>query len=173
MPESYAHLFAKELLAQWLRARAVPVHVTEDGEYSLVALDPIRALVPRNDPLKGVYVEYPICLTASGSTTLQEPWPSGAIPSYDDLIARQQPPAYILDIAVLQFNQVKYGIEVVHHHPVSDSKVAILQIATHGFPFELYQVSASWILNNCTPPSHLKMERLIPGTRRYLPFATA
>jgi len=171
MPESYTHLFAKELLAQWLRSRAVPVQVNQPGDYSLIALDPVRALVPRDDPQSGVYVEYPICMAASGVSTLQEPW--ATVPTYDELVARGQPPAYILDIAVLHFGQVKYGIEVVHCHPVPDSKISILQIATHKFPFELYQVDATWILNHCSPPHHLQMERLIPGVRRHLPFQTA
>jgi hypothetical protein len=172
MPESYAHAFAKALLAQWLRERAVPVQVSEPGDYSMVALDPIRALVDRKDPLQGVYLEYPICLVAGGATTLQQPWPPAAIPTYDELVARGQPPAYILDIAVSHFGQIKYGIEIVHHHLVPDSKIAILQIATHGRPFELYQVHADWILNHCQAPHHLQMERLIPGARRFLPFST-
>jgi hypothetical protein len=171
MPESYAHLFAKELLANWLRKRAVSVQVNEPGDYLMIALEPIRALVDRKDPLQGVYVEYPVCPVANGTTTLQEPWPAANIPSYAELVLRGQPPAYILDLAICQFGQIKYGIEVVHHHPVSDSKVAILQIATHRQPFELYQINASWILNQCNPPHYLQMERLIPGVRRFLPFA--
>ena len=170
MPESYAHVFAKELLAQWLRSRAVPVQVSEPGEYSLISLDPIKALVPQKDPYKGVFVEYPICNTASGVTTLHEPWIGSTIPTYEELVARGQSPAYILDIAVLHFGKIKYGLEVVHTHPVPDAKVSILQIATHNHPFELYQINASWILNHCQPPHKLQMERLIPGMRRYLPF---
>jgi len=173
MPESYAHAFAKELLAHWLRARAISVQVSQPGDYSLVALDPIRALVARDDPHLGVYVEYPVCNTTTGLNTLQEPWSAGVIPTYDELIARNQPPAYILDIAILHFGQIKYGIEVVHHHPVPDAKVSVLQIATHSFPFELYQINASWILNHCQPPHALQMERLIPGIRRNLHFPTA
>ena len=171
MPESYAHSFAKELLAKWLRDRAVPVQVNQPGDYSLISLDPIRALVDRNDIHHGVYVEYPICITANGKTTLQEPW-RDSIPTYDELVARKQPPAYILDIAILHFGEIKYGLEVVNHHPVPDAKVAMLQIATHHFPFELYQIDAHWILNHCHPPHHLQMERLIPGTRRCLHFPT-
>jgi len=57
MVESYAHLFAKELLATWLRNRVVPVQVGVGQDHSLIGLDPIRALVDRNDPQQGVYVD--------------------------------------------------------------------------------------------------------------------
>jgi hypothetical protein len=172
MPESYCHLYAKELLARWLRDKAVPVQVTEPGDYSMIALDPIRAFVPRDDKYLGVYTEYPICLTKNNVTTLEEPWP-GDIPTYEECLARHTPPAYILDIAVRHFDKIKYGIEIVHTHPVPDAKVNMIRLATHSFPFELYEVSASWVLNHCQPPNHLTMHKLVPGKPRYLNFPTA
>jgi hypothetical protein len=172
MPESYTHLFAKRLLADWLRKCSYSVRMDTDDDYRLIALEPIRALVPATDILCGVYEEYPICLTTGGPTTLHKPWIDGKIPTYEELIAQNQPPAYILDIAVLNMGQVKYGIEVVHRHEVPGTKIAGLQIATHDIPFELYRVSAEWILNHCRPPFSLTMQRLIPGPRRPLPFAS-
>jgi hypothetical protein len=177
MPESYCHLFAKQLLVSWLRDRSrligdVPVEATGDSSQSfhLIYLDPIRALVPSDDPSKGVYEEYPVCAVEHGPTSLHVPWDSNAIPSYDELLARHQAPAYILDIAISHLGKIKYGIEVVYRHDVSPAKISGLQIMTVGLPFELYRVSAEWILNHCRSPNKLSMTQLIPITKRPFPF---
>lgn len=162
MPESYTHLFAKKLLAEWLRKNTFPVKMEIENDYLSVSLHPIRALVPASDPFKGVYEEYPICLASSGKTTLHQPWENGIIPTYEELIARNQRPAFILDIAVLHMGQVKYGIEIVHRHDVPETKVFMLKMATHDIPFELYKVSAEWVLNHCKMPYELTMTRLLP-----------
>ena len=165
MPESYAHLFAKQLLANWLRQRACPVRMFADDDYRLISLAPIRALVSATDPLRGVYEEYPVCYIEGGPTTLHKPWENAVIPPYHELVARHQQPAYILDIAILHMGQVRYGLEVVHRHEVSVSKVAGLLIATHDLPFELYRVNADWVLGQCSPPRTLTMKRLITTER--------
>lgn len=172
MPESYTHLFAKRLLAEWLRNRACPVKVYSDDDYCIIALEPIRALVPARDPLKGVYEEYPVCLTEPRSTTLHHPWIDGKIPTYDELISLDRCPDYILDIAVMHMGQIKYGLEIVHSHDVSGAKIEGLHIATRDIPFELYKVRAEWVLNHCQPPTSLKLERLTPAPYRRLSFTT-
>jgi len=171
--ESYAHRCAKQLVCQWLRERAHPVAYDSDSSYSLINLDPVRALVPSLDPLRGVYEEYPLCLTAELRTTLHQPWTATSIPTFDELIARNQSPAYILDIAVLHMGQIKYGLEIVHRHSVPAHKITALQLATGDLPFELYEIDASWVLNQCAPPSRLQVRRLLPAPRRLLPFETA
>lgn len=162
MPESFTHLFAKKLLAEWLRKNSYPVKMEVENDYRLVSLNPIRALVPATDPFKGVYEEYPICLASNGQTTLHTPWEGGVIPTYEELIARNQRPAYILDIAIIHMGQIKYGIEVVHRHDVTETKINMLRLATGDIPFELYKVDATWVLNHCNMPYELELVRLLP-----------
>jgi hypothetical protein len=159
--ESYKHLFAKRLVIQWLRDQARPVRLEADGDTLLIDLSPVRALTSASDPYRGVYEEYPVCLTASGTTTIHQPW-QGGIPTYEELVARGQRPAYIFDIAVAHLGQIKYALEIVHRHPVSHTKIHMLRVATYPEPFELYSLDADWVLNQCRPPACLEVQRLLP-----------
>lgn len=175
--ESYKHLFAKQLVAKWLRDRAHTVRLESDGDYQLINLDPVRALVPIENHFNGVYTEYPICLSDCGtSTTLHKPWPATAIPSFSELIESGRKPAYILDIAVLHMGQVKYGLEIVNKHPVPGAKIRGLELGTHNLPFELYEINADWVLDQCQPPWKLQVSKLLPCSqeaRWNLPFTTS
>lgn len=164
MPESYKHLFAKQLLVKWLRDKACMIKVNTEGDHLLIALEPIRALVPITNKFKGVYEEYPICLAHDGKSTLHTPWLDN-VPSYEELARQNNKPVYILDIAVLHMDSIKYGIEVVHTHLVPGYKVTALELGTTGITFELYSISAEWILSRCSLPYKLEMQRLIPGPR--------
>ena len=168
MPESYKHLYAKQLLAQWLRDKSSLVKVHSDNDHKMISFDQIKALVPIDDIFGGVYEEYPIC-SVNGKTTLHYPFEVSEIPTYDQLL---QKAIFILDIAVRHMDKIKYGIEIVHTNPVSKTKITALQLSTADIGFELYHISADWILNQCSVPYKLELMRLIPGDRWTLPFAT-
>lgn len=169
--ESYKHKFAKGLLAQWLREmdeyEHFPVQWDSAMRNKLYLLSDLSWRSNRGAPYWGVYEEYPLAdpvydgsgcvlawdeMKAIDEEVREEEYDwEGIIPSYSELVSKNNPPVCILDVIVLHKGLVHYGFEICHQNPVSERKADILNCL--GFP--TYEIEAEWILRQVKRPSSL------------------
>jgi hypothetical protein len=160
--ESYKHLFAKKVLAKWLREWLAGGEMGDSG---------------RGGPNYGVWVEYPVCLTKENEILGVNPvWDESNLPgkvyaegeprvspflerppSYEQVISAGLLPIVIFDVAVQSRGMLSYGFEVVHRNDISATKLDYLK----RIGVETFVIDADWILCQVKRPEKLKCERII------------
>lgn len=150
--ESYKHQFAKRVLVDWLRV---------DNGYPLVDAKPNRT----NADL-GVYTEYPICLGPDNRIFGVDPlWDESrefhalnkCVPSYQDCIDLGLLPIVIFDVVMLHKGLIGHAFEIVHKHPLSETKRDYLKrVWATGELWHLHVIDADWILSQVQRPTALK-----------------
>ena len=159
--ESYKHLAAKQVLAGWLRRAAGAA-----GPDAYASWAGVTWRVNRPAPDFGVWEEYPLTtqLLRAGSVSAWDERGEAAPPTYRTLIGRDEPPLCIFDVAVQHKGLVTYAFEVVHQHPVTDTKrsiLAALDVCT-------LVLSAEWIMRQVGPPRRLAVAEVL-GLRALFP----
>jgi hypothetical protein len=150
--ESYKHLFAKRVLAEWLRV---------DNGSPLVSASPNRS-----NAAKGVYTEYPVCLDPDNKLVGVSPlWDESdrfynfnqCVPEYQDCVDIGLLPIVVFDVVVLHKGYIGHAFEVVHHSPLSKYKRQYLnRIFASGELGTLHVLEADWVLSQCQRPNTLK-----------------
>jgi hypothetical protein len=160
--ESYMHLYAKQVLASWLRNR---VHVGANFK----GLQPICNFVPYQNqtaPMMGVYEEFPVCTTRDLQCNAKYPtiWhelsdtsnfavkKKHGIPSVKELSDGGYKPSFIFDVAVFErkneLSRLNCVFEICHTHPMDEAKIQYLK--THDIKW--FELSAEWIMNQVRSP---------------------
>jgi hypothetical protein len=137
--ESYKHLAAKQVLADWLASET------------------------------GVFLEYPICEDARGRKVGLNPiWTEMARPNFNGPERYDDPPTYeeclldgftplvIFDVASHHEGGLRFAMEVVHRHGITPRKLDRLENITahrHGRDLSILVVDAETILRRCSPPN--------------------
>lgn len=147
--ESYAHKFAKQLVAEWLRENTLG-----EGQYQVLSLQPLTSLIPKNAPDKGIFVEFPVYCRSSLTDPL----------TYTPV--EKEVPMFIFDIAVMCSERIGFAIEIVHHHEVPEYKIDRLRRMTEDFPFTMFRIEAQWVLNQCKIPRQLQTVKLLPAPKK-------
>jgi hypothetical protein len=155
--ESYMHKAAKNVLRDWLS--------TGDG-YDLRKLDPLSF---RSNRKCGVWLEYPVA-EVDGTNSIEWLWDEQDlskgiheyVPTYEECVRRGVYPVAVLDMAIVHKGTIMYGIEICHKHPTGKEKIEKITklLKNTGFGFTLYEIDASWIMNQVERPKSLKMEVL-------------
>jgi hypothetical protein len=150
--ESYKHLFAKRVLANWLRV---------DEGWPLVDARPNRT-----DIHKGVYTEYPVCLDPHNHLVGLAPvWDESydfydlnrSVPTYEECIDLGLLPICIFDVAMLHKGEVRHVFEVVHkHHMTKAKRDYIERMHAERHYFDRHVIDADWILSQCGRPKKLR-----------------
>jgi len=172
--ESLAHLLAKEKIIEWMN----------DG--NLIDFD-----VKINNTVKKIsfkknhsFIEYPV--VTDGFNSLNKLWnnqytdtvnkkmefaeestidskslctPS---PKYRWCCKKKLYPIYILDAAISENGHIKYGIEIVNTHEISEKKRCNIQRTLQGSEcVAVIEVSAQWILNQKEKPKIIELTKYI------------
>lgn len=172
MAESYAHRFAKQTVASWLRQRS-RVGANFKG------LQPVLEFIPlsTDKPMHGVYEEYPVCVTKGGvevgfqsnedGITQWHEWAAThgkiackghGIPTkkdirkWNDERKRSDPTrlasALYFDIGVVSKGRLTAVFEIKHTHPSTEEKLAWLD----AHEVRWFEISADWVLARCSSP---------------------
>lgn len=156
--ESYAHKFAKQTLADWFKEKWL---INRDknipNSYFIFDWNPNIS-----DGNHGVYFEYPVIerTLSSGQKEilgLSPVWDQ--IPDLTALTADKQIMS-VFDIVVCDSDRVRYAFEINHKHPCSTRKIKLLKEFSQKYGLEVYEIDASWILNQVKRPNKLEMLKL-------------
>jgi hypothetical protein len=140
--ESYKHIFAKHVVAGWLRA------VPEYREHC-------------------IFTEYPVCLDEQDHVVgIYPTWPDKgfqSIPTYEELIENELPPIVIFDVAVEREGLIMWAVEVVYKHGITNRKMKYLERLNKEKGLHVFTMDADWILNRTSRPEsgYWKMEQVI------------
>lgn len=160
--ESYAHYYAKETFKEWL-------HRTWDfnrahGYKNVLSIFDWE--IDCSDPQKGVRLEYPIySKTLSDGRKdilgLRSLWKE--LPTEEQVQRGNLLLEATIDLVICEKGRAKYGIEIVHKHICGQKKRDFLSsLKSLGIDFPVYEVSASWILDQLHGfvPKQLDMVRV-------------
>lgn len=143
--ESYKHLYAKRVLAEWMSLRVHRVNL----EHPVAFYDNVDR-----------YVFCGMNWHDWRNIDMGEP-------TYDDLIAKGFDPICIFDVAVFDnSDSLLAALEVVHAHDITRGKrenFRYIQIETQRNDVvtpRMYRVDADWILGQTAPPARVAMERI-------------
>lgn len=142
--ESYAHRFAKTILADWLVVR------------------------------HNLHVEHPVALKAHDGDSLMwglnwHDWRNVELsqPRYEDLISEGFDPVCIFDVAVFDRGyNIRAALEIVHKHDITKGKLENFgyirreAVRRDLRPPRLYRIRADYILDQIGAPSRIEMERV-------------
>lgn len=153
--ESYAHRYAKETLAAWFREKWI---INRENGYpnSYFIFD----WSPDNDDGDhGIKMEYPILKRKlkNGEEEIlgvSSVWSSYPIVPENSEELRVEA---ILDIGVCSKGKLVYGFEIVHKHPCTPKKIVFLKELHKKYGLRVYEINASWILDQIRRPSRLDM----------------
>lgn len=150
--ESYAHKFAKETVASWFREKWD--QPSGRGSYFTFDWQP-----DPSDGQHGIKLEYPILSRSMADGTkeilgISTVWDK--YPDLDCLAAKMQVEA-VLDIGICSNGKLVYGIEIVHKHPCSAKKLLFLKQMQLKYGLKVYEVNASWILDQVRRPPCFEM----------------
>ena len=155
--ESYAHKYAKIVLAEWFREKIR--YNQENGynnSYYIFNWEPNTT----SGLLSGVFLEYPILsrqITAGTEILGVKPiWT--VYPNMELAQKNGRKIEAVLDIAVCDNDTIKYGFEIVYKHKTPPSKIAFLKTLTEKYGVKVYEIDALWILNQVHRPSNLKID---------------
>lgn len=150
--ESYAHRYAKDVLASWFREKWILNR--EKGypnSYSIFEWSP-----DPSDGDHGIRLEYPIISRKlkNGETEIL-----GVSPVWDTYPATLSPDCTIeavLDVAVCSKDKLVYGLEIVHKHTCTERKIRFLK----NIGLKVYEINATWILDQVRRPANLLMSEV-------------
>lgn len=170
--ESYMHLNAKQVLKNWFD------NTLEDPGSSWKTIDPFDF---RSNRASGVWLEYPICV-GKDINSWESNWDEiileqisdyeqinndrsilskykEYVPTYDECVNKFRVyPIAVIDIVITHKGMPKYAIEICHKNPVSiEKKEKLKEIGVA----ELYEIDASWIMNQTKIPNEIKYRKLI------------
>lgn len=157
--ESYMHKAAKAVVAGWFR------EVAEQAGYDNYANCLGRWWrVNRRGPGWGVWEEYPVLADGFG---LEQVWDETDCkhPGYEYLKSIGTPPRVILDVAIQHKGMVILGIEIVHRHDISASKIEFLRESPLQ---DLYRVPAKWVLSQVKRPLLIPAQFVVWGNEPVL-----
>ena len=148
--ESYAHRYAKQTLADWFREK-YQANKKRSHPTSYYIFD----WLPQNGD--GVYMEYPL-LSRRVNDKIEvfgiNKWSKYPTipPTNPDIIVEG-----VLDVAICSRGKLSYGFEIVHKHKCGPKKISFLKHlrTTYGIP--VYEISASWILDQIKRPPNLSL----------------
>jgi len=146
--ESYLHRYAKKVFVEWFNSK-LEGH-QQHGSYFIF-----------DWRKRGqIFEEYPIWFRSRADSTqieyfgIDPIWET--IPNHDEMIARGFELKAVVDLMICDGSRAKYAIEVVHTHPTPPWKIQFLQEQE----IWVYEISASWIMNQIQRPSILLLKRL-------------
>ena len=146
--ESYAHYYSKEILMSWFKKKYDSKKTTSN--FYIFDWD-----TEFRDPDRGIRLEYPIIsreikkseLTIKEYIGMDPAWPRNQYPDLEKVLKNGRQIEAIIDLVVISNGKVKYGLEVVHKHPCSVSKLLFLREMKKKYGFSVYEISAEWIMN--------------------------
>ena len=87
------------------------------------------------------------------------------IPTYEWCIENNYPPVAVIDVVVNTFDGIhsipKYGFEVVYTHECDTKKIKQLKNVARNTNFEIYEISAEWILRQSEIPKEFEFLKKI------------
>lgn len=133
--ESFKHKFAKQLLLEWLqKERKIKCYLNKTN----------FVIQLKNH---SVYEEFPFESGCSKQCFQTKP--------------EFEKPFCVFDILVLENQIPRYGFEIVHKHKSNEYKIKRLEEEKQKFNpnFEVYEISAEWILRLVSPPKSLRLSK--------------
>ncbi len=144
--ESYAHYYTKEVLKKWLVSKWDKTKLA--GSYDIFDWN-----ANFQDKDRGIKLEYPILTFKNKYLGMDLAW--NDYPDLEKAIDSGRKVGCVIDMVILSDGKPKYGIEVVHTHPCSKSKLALLKILKEKYNFIVYEISSWWVLNQIRRPSNM------------------
>lgn len=162
--ESLAHETAKNALLEWLITQpevddyySYPIKGGDRLWWRPNCWSPALAEYPFTKDGEGMYPIWAEIFDFIDNEELLSKWES---PTYQMCIDQGYIPKYIADIVLIHKGSISTVIEVVHKNLLKEEK--------SNFYYKIgvsnvYQVSSSWILNQCKKPEVLELERIPNG----------
>lgn len=142
--ESYAHLYSKQILKDWLISKWNETSHT--GNFDVLSWN-----APYSDSDRGIRLEYPI-IEVDGSYLGMDPvWTT--YPDLKKVRESGKTISAVIDLVVLSDGKPKYGLEVVHKHECSRTKLVTLAKLKNKYGFQVYEINTSWILDQIRRPA--------------------
>ena len=141
--ESYAHFYSKKVVKDWLTSKY-------DKDTQVSSFDVFEWYSDYSDKDHGIRLEYPIIEFKSNYLGMDPAWTE--YPDLKKIKDAGRQVSCIIDLVILDKNKPKYGLEVVHKHECSRSKLITLAKLNQIYNFQVYEVSASWILDQIKRP---------------------
>ncbi len=142
--ESYAHFYSKKIVKDWL--------ISKWNKDTLIGnFDTFEWYAPFSDSDHGIRLEYPIVEFKSNYMGMDPAW--SEYPDLEKVKDAGRNIASVIDLVILDKNKPKYGLEIVHKHECSRSKLITLAKLKQLYNFEVYEISASWILDQIRRPA--------------------
>ena len=129
--ESYAHRYSKQILKDWLISK------WSEDNYS-GSYDALSWNAPYSDPDRGIRLEYPIVEVDGVYLGMDPVWTT--YPDLEKVREAGKKIAAVIDLVVLSNGKPKYGLEVVHKHECSKTKLLTLTKLKHKYGFQVYEV---------------------------------
>lgn len=153
--ESYKHLFAKKIVAAWIRDAWSATK--DDGilwDSWLWTHRPFQMSAPQ------ISFEYPICVDAENrSLGLAPMWNPASPPSYENCLENELFPLAIFDVVVFSGGQLRYAFEIKNTHEVGRDKEMFIRRILKEAPLAIiYEVSAAWIISRPARPKKIIAE---------------
>jgi hypothetical protein len=148
--ESYAHLYSKQILKDWLISKWDEKELT--GNYDIFTW-----FSPFTDEDRGIRLEYPIISRSISKNTEYYGMDPGWIeyPDLKKVVDSGRSISSVIDLVIMDHGKPKYGLEIVHKHECSRSKLITLAKLKLEYGFDVYEISATWILDQIRRPSSL------------------
>lgn len=161
--ESNAHYYAKLAVENWFTGR---YQWNKKNNYNNVLY--IFDWQPAaDDPQCGVRREYPLLSKAlqNGNKDILgvTVWDKYPDLNQDNLTAKGLKLEAVIDIVVCSNGRIKYGLEIVHKHRCTQTKIDFLKsLKSHAVDFTVYEISAEWILSQMYGkiPPRMPLERV-------------
>ena len=142
--ESYAHLYSKQILKDWLISKWS--ETTLSGDFDVFSWN-----APYSDPDRGVRLEYPIIEVDKSYLGMDPVWTT--YPNLEKVKEAGKTISAVIDLVILSDGKPKYGLEVVHKHNCSNTKLVTLAKLKHKYGFQVYEINTSWILDQIQRPA--------------------
>lgn len=158
--ESYAHLYAKQVVADWFREK-FGINRKKGRRNSYYIFDWIPDW---GDLQGGVMLEYPVLERTLTNGQKDYLGLASQWSKYPDLNQLNDglKVACVFDVVVCSNGKVRYVFEIVHKHKCSPRKIALLKLFKLQHGIDVYEVNASWVLNQIKRPPLMENTHLTP-----------
>lgn len=166
--ESYMHLYAKEVLKEWISTQKYTQISHRHGEDTIYLEYPIATYNELNSISIQWYELWNHVKWDEYNKLIEKPEryenSISYMPTFDDCVAHDIFPVAVADIAISYKGVIHTIIEICHKNPVSDEKIKKLHtmIESCGYEITVWEIDAGWIMNHTKPPKKLRMKQIFP-----------